>query len=83
LGFVVWDLKDLGGKVPDLLVIGDGHCVPVEVKSPGQEHNFTIAEKMGIAECGDEGVEWVIAVIVKDVLDAFDIIREAHYLNQM
>jgi len=83
LDFVVWDLKDLGGKVPDLLVISEGRCLPVEVKAPGKKITFTIAEEKGIEECAVEGVDWLIAITVKDVLEAFDVFREERELRQL
>ena len=71
LGMVVWDLKDIGGKLPDLLVIWRGRCVPVEVKAPGKRDDLTDGERDGLAECADAGVGWVIATDLDDVLRAF------------
>ena len=71
LGMVVWDLADIGGKLPDLLVIWRGRCVPVEVKAPGKRDDLTDGERDGLAECADAGVDWVIATDLDDVLRAF------------
>ena len=75
LGMVVWDLKDIGGKLPDLLVIWRGRCVPVEIKPPGKRERLTMGERVGLAECADVGVDWVIAEDLDDVLDAFGAIE--------
>ena len=71
LGMVVWDLADSGGRLPDLLVIWRGRCVPVEVKAPGKRDDLTDGERDGMAECADVGVGWVIATDLDDVLRAF------------
>jgi len=71
-GMVVWDLKDMGGKLPDLLCVWRGRCVPVEVKAPGKSDDLTDGERDGMAECADAGVAWVIAESAEDVLEAFD-----------
>ena len=71
LGMVVWDLADIGGKLPDLLCIWRGRCVPVEVKAPGKRDDLTQGERDGQAECGDVGVEWCVATCCIDVLRAF------------
>lgn len=71
LGMVVWDLKDIGGKLPDLLVIWRGRCVPVEIKAPGKRGDLTPGERDGMAECAYVGVDWVIAEDLDDVLQAF------------
>jgi len=77
LGMVVWDLADIGGKLPDLLCIWRGRCVPVEVKAPGKRDDLTTGEADGQAECGYAGVEWVIAEDLDDVLRAFGV-QEPH-----
>ena len=71
LGMVVWDLADIGGKLPDLLVIWRGRCVPVEIKAPGKSAQLTDGERDGRDECADVGVDWVIAEDLDDVLRAF------------
>ena len=63
LGMVVWDLKDLGGKVPDLLCIWRDQCVPVEVKAPGKRDDLTDGERAGRDECGAVGVAWLSQVL--------------------
>lgn len=72
---MVWDLQNVGGGVPDLICIWKGHCVPVEVKAPGREDNFTRAQEVAMAECAGQGVDWVIAVTVNDVLKALSRLR--------
>jgi len=72
LGMVVWDLADIGGKLPDLLCIWRGRCVPVEVKAPGRRDDLTDGERAGRYECRDVGVEWCVAEDLDDVLEAFD-----------
>ena len=71
LGMVVWDLADIGGKLPDLLIIWRGRCVPVEIKAHGKRGQLTPGERDGLAECADVGVDWVIAENLDDVLEAF------------
>jgi len=70
-GIVTWDLADCGGKIPDLLCIWRGRCVPVEIKAPGKRDDLTQGELDGQAECADVGVEWVVATDLDDVLEAF------------
>lgn len=71
VGMVVWDLADMGGRIPDLLVIWRGRCLPVEVKPPGKRDDLTYGERDGMDECADVGVDWVIAEDLDDVLRAF------------
>lgn len=67
LGFVVWDLADLGGVVLDLLCFYRGICLPVEVKSPGGK--LTEAQEESIAQLQAVGVTPIIAESIQDVLD--------------
>jgi len=71
LGMIVWDLHNCGGKLPDLLCIWHGRCVPVEVKPPGKRDQLTQGERDGLAECADRGVAWAVAEDLDDVLRAF------------
>lgn len=71
LGIVVFDLADLGGKVPDTVMCYDGICLPVEIKSPGNEESFTPSEIEGMEECCDVDIPWVVAVEIEDILRAF------------
>ena len=71
LGMVVWDLADIGGKLPDLLVIWRGRCVPVEIKAPSKSAQLTDGERAGRDECVEVGVDWVVAEDLDDVLLAF------------
>ena len=71
LGMVVWDLADSGGRLPDLLVIWRGRCVPVEVKAPGKSDDLTDGERDGMAECADVGVKWIVATDLDDILRVF------------
>ena len=76
LGFVVWNLSNMGGKISDTLMMYRGKCIPVEIKSPGNRDKLTKGEKEGLAECADVDVLWVIAETLGDVLKAFGLIDE-------
>lgn len=71
LGAIVWDLADLGGEVLDILVIWRGEIRIVEIKSEGNENNFTDDEEISIAKLRDAGVEPVVALETEDVLRSF------------
>ena len=71
LGAVVWDLHDLVGTL-DLLVCWRGRCLPVEVKAPGCESDFTANEHETLAALRYVGVKPVVASDLDDVLRAFD-----------
>jgi len=70
LGAVVWDLHDLVGTL-DLLVCWYGRCIPVEVKAPGCEADFTDNERATWAALEAVGVKPVVASDLDDVLRAF------------
>ena len=76
VGIVVWDLADIGGKVPDTLMMWRGRCIPVEIKAPGKRDDLTHGERVGLAECAGVGVDWVIAECLEDVLVAFGAMKE-------
>ena len=71
LGAVVWDLHDLVGTL-DLLVCWRGRCIPVEVKAPGHETDFTANEHETLMALRYVGVKPVVASDLDDVLGAFD-----------
>ena len=73
LGFVVWNLSNMGGKVADTLMMYRGKCIPVEIKSPGNRDRLTTGEREGIAECADVDVLWIVAECLEDILDGFGI----------
>jgi len=76
LGFVVWNLSNVGGKVADTLMMYGGKCIPVEIKSPGKKNKLTQGEKEGMAECADVDVLWIVAECLEDVLIGFGLLRK-------
>ena len=71
LGMVVYDLADIGGVCPDLIVCWRRRCIPVEIKAPGKSRDLTDGEREGMENCVIIGVPWVIATDLDDVLNAF------------
>jgi Holliday junction resolvase len=69
LGWLVWDLSPLGGEVLDLLVMRNGVCLPVEVKSPGGK--LTRAQRRSIARLRAVGVEPIVAGTAEEVVEAW------------
>ena len=71
LGIVVWDTSDEGGQVLDCVMFWRGRCVPVEIKTPGHERDFTDGEVEGMRALSAQGVPPCVATCVEDVLMAF------------
>ena len=76
LGFVVWNLSNMGGKISDALLMYGGQCRPVEIKSPGKRDQFTAGEKEGQAECANVDVVWIIAERLSDILVGFGLMEK-------
>ena len=74
LGIVVFDVADVGGTCPDTFMVWRGRCLPVEIKAIGKRHDLTEGEKVGRDRCSYNGVSWVIAESIDDILEAFAII---------
>ena len=68
LGFVVWDLADLGGEITDLAVAWRGQMLPVEVKCNG---TLTKAQRRSIARLRRVGVEAIVAGTAEEVIAAW------------
>jgi hypothetical protein len=71
LGIVVWDTSDLGGQVLDCVMFWRGKVVPVEIKTPGSEHDLTDGEIHGMRALSAQGVYPCVATCIDDVLKAF------------
>ncbi len=76
LGFVTWNLSNMGGKISDALLMYGGQCIPVEIKSPGNKDNFTTGEREGMEECADVDIIWIVAECLEDILIGFGLLGE-------
>lgn len=73
LGIVVWDTSDLGGQILDAVMFWRGKVVPVEIKTPGCEHDLTDGEIHGMRALSAQGIYPCVATCLEDVLRAFGV----------
>ena len=69
LGWVVWNLSSLGGKVLDLVAFKGGVCLPIEVKSPGG--TLTPDQERSIEELRAVGMKPIVAGTAEEVMAAW------------
>ena len=66
--------KERGGTrqtpgLPDMIAIGHGTCLMLELKAPGREKNLSDAQVFFQALCQANGVPHVVASSTQDVFD--------------
>jgi hypothetical protein len=76
LGMCVWDTSDLGGEILDAVVFWRGHALPIEIKAPGHEGDFTEGEVEGMRRLSSVGVFPLVVTDAYEVARAFETMLE-------
>jgi hypothetical protein len=76
MGMVVWDTSDLGGEILDAVVFWRGHVLPIEIKAPGHESDFTPGEVEGMRRLSSVGVYPLVVTDAYEVARAFETMLE-------
>ena len=75
-GAVVWNTSSLGGKKLDGVIFMWGLALPVEVKMPGHENDFTEGEIEGMRELSSVGVFPLVVTAFDQIRRWFEVTAE-------